>query len=167
MASPSFLTQLDAVSVKVDLDLDRSVVISHVPSSSNSSERLSHDFAYVVELLSYLNVGCTPISVFRMDRHAQDRPRLIKVVLPSAKFQKLATRRALRLRFSLIHKGIYLRPLICEERARRREQRQSGGGLANDGSSRATGAREGCRSRTPTMSVATATPSSSPPTGDY
>lgn len=169
VTNPSHLTQPD-VSVKVDLDLDRSIVLSHVPESSSSKlpERLSHDFDYVVELLSYLNVECTPISVYRMGKNSQDRPRLIKVVLPSSKFQRLATRRAPRLRFSPTHKGIYLRPsLTWEERARRREQRQSGGGMVNDGSSRASGAREGCHSPIPTESVATSTPYNSPPTGNY
>lgn len=108
--------------VRVDHELERSIALSHVPESASSkpSEKYSHDIAYVMELLDFLDIECAPVSVYRMGRLMQNRPRLIKVVLPSSKHQRLAIRRTPRLCFSLTQKGVYLRPsLTWEERVRR------------------------------------------------
>lgn len=126
-AERSSNVEIGTASKNVDHELDRSIVLSHVPESpsSKSSERLAHDFAFVVDLLAFLDVECTPVSVYRMGRVAQNKPRLVKVVLPSSKFQRLAVRRAPRLRSSTTQKGVYLRPsLTWEERMHRRELRQ-------------------------------------------
>lgn len=161
----------DTTRVEVDYDLHRSIVVSHVPESpsTKSSDRVSHDLAYVEELLSYLNVECAPVSVYRMGRLAQDRPRLIKVVLPSGQFQRLAIRRAPRLRFSPAHKVIYIRPsLTREERMRRREQRKCSGGLETESSARPTRVRDDCHSPGPSANtIATSSPCNSSPAGNY
>lgn len=158
---------------KVDYEIDRSIVLSHVPesSSSKSSERLTYDFAYVVGLLDFLGIECTPTSVYRMGRIEQNKPRLIKVVLPASKFQRIAVRRAPRLRFSSAHKGVYLRPsLTWEERMRRREQRKATGEVGDGSSMRATQARDGWSSplshSSPPASRFTSTPVNSGPTGN-
>lgn len=159
--------------VREDAELRRSIVLLHVPESSSSvaSERVAHDHAYVVELLNFLNVECSPVSVYRMGRFAQNKPRLIKVVLPASKFQRLAVRRAPRLRFSTTQKGVYLRPsLTWEERVRRRELRATSGGLGNESSIQATQPREDCQSPAPSTNLpanrATSTPCNSSPTGN-
>lgn len=110
--NPSSLTHPGAM--YLCKDHDRSVVRSHVPesSSSKSSERLSHEFG-LCRGVSYLNVNALPFPFI-----AWKRIRLLKVVLLSSKFHRLATRPAPRLRFSPTHKGTYLRPsLTWEERA--------------------------------------------------
>lgn len=103
----------------------RSIVLSGIPESSASSsiERASHDTKLVHSVLDFLNIECIPCSVYRMGRPDCNRSRLIKVLLPSSKFQEVAVRRAPRLR-SFFHKGVYLRPsLTKEERERRRGER--------------------------------------------
>lgn len=154
-----------------DHERERSIVLLHVPESASSvpSERLAHDFAKVVELLNCLNIECTPLSVYRMGRPVQDRPRLIKVVLPCSRFQRLALRRAHRLRFSPTLRGTFVRPsLTWEERMRRREQRLSRGGLGNDTSLRATQARDGFRSPVPSANeTVSSTPHNRIPSENY
>lgn len=131
---------------------------------------LRQDCHYVSDLLDCLAVECTPVSVYRMGRREQDRPRIIKVVLPASKFQRL--RRAPRLRFSPSHKGVYLRPsLTWEERMHRREQRHVASGELGDNSAmRETQAREACPSptlsTTPVASRVVSTPFNSAPTGN-
>lgn len=111
---------------------ESSIVISNVPESSSSkpSERSTHDFGFVVEVLNHLGVECTPCSVYRMGRFDQNRPRLIKVVLPASRFQRLAIKGAIQLRFSPLLKGIYLCPsLTWKEGMRGREKREVSGRL--------------------------------------
>ncbi|VDO86746.1 unnamed protein product [Haemonchus placei] len=109
----------------VDADLQRSIVIAGVPEyrSLNSVERANHDYQCICSILSFLDIECIPSVVYRMGVRNSNRPRLIKVVMPSSKFQRQAVQRAPRLRF-FSHKGVYLRPsLTKEERERRRKER--------------------------------------------
>lgn len=108
-----------------DLERARSIVLSGVPESSSMSaiERASNDLKFVHSVLDHLNVECLPCAVYRMGKPDVKHSRLIKVVLPSSRFQQVAVKRAPRLR-TFPRKGIYLRPsLTKEERERQREER--------------------------------------------
>uniref|UniRef100_A0A7I4YG34 Transposase_22 domain-containing protein n=1 Tax=Haemonchus contortus TaxID=6289 RepID=A0A7I4YG34_HAECO len=103
----------------------RSVVISGVPEEKNQStrRRLSYDYASVCNILDFLGIECNPMCVYRLGRPQIGKDRLLKVVLPSRVFQRLAVERASRLRY-FTGKGIYLREsLTPEQRRRRREER--------------------------------------------
>ncbi|XGW34434.1 hypothetical protein V3C99_018374 [Haemonchus contortus] len=103
----------------------RSVVISGVPEvkSQSTRERLSYDYASVCNILDFLGIECNPMCVYRLGRPLIGKDRLLKVVLPSRVFQRLAVRRASRLRY-FTGKGVYLREsLTPEQRRRRREER--------------------------------------------
>lgn len=102
-----------------EIERKRSIVLTNVPESSEPSAfaRNSSDFNRVNQILDFLGVECRPLSVFRMGRPQQNRPRLIKVVLPSSRHQAEAVRRAPRLRFLPPHKGIFLRPSLSREGA--------------------------------------------------
>ncbi|KAK6025729.1 hypothetical protein OSTOST_08367, partial [Ostertagia ostertagi] len=100
-------------------------------NSGSAIDRANYDFQCVNSVLNHLDIECVPCSVYRMGRSINDRPRLLKVVLPTSKFQQLAVKRAPRLR-SFQTKGVYLRPsLSFEERMKIREAR-----LAKKSSSR-------------------------------
>lgn len=110
-----------------ELERARSIVVSGVVESTSlsCSERASHDLKFIHSILDHLNVECLPVSVYRLGKPDVNNSRLIKVVLPSSKFQQMAVRRAPRLR-SFLRKGIYLRPsLTKEERDRLREARRA------------------------------------------
>ncbi|KIH69313.1 reverse transcriptase [Ancylostoma duodenale] len=82
-----------------------------------------YDFECVCKVLDYLNIECNPVLVYRLGRPQRGINRLTKVVLPARMFQRLAVKRAPRLRF-FCERGIYLRPsLTLEERKRRKEER--------------------------------------------
>lgn len=105
----------------------RSVIISGIPekSSSNIRERVLYDHRSVMNVLLHLNIECVPVAVYRLGRPSVDRSRLLKVVLPATYFQRMAVRRASRLRF-FPEKGVFLRESLTDsERKRRREERTS------------------------------------------
>ncbi|EYB81589.1 hypothetical protein Y032_0378g282 [Ancylostoma ceylanicum] len=111
-----------------DPDLSRSIVLAGIPESISNSptERANNDVICVNTILDFLGVECLPNAVYRMGKPSPQKPRLLKVVLPTSRFQKEAVIRAPRLRF-FSHRGVYLRPSLSkEERDRRREARQSG-----------------------------------------
>ncbi|EYB83273.1 hypothetical protein Y032_0339g2970 [Ancylostoma ceylanicum] len=118
---------IPAMNSPEDLERLRSVVIRGVVESPspNSYDRVTHDFNCVNQLLSYLEVECLPVTVYRMGKRDTDkgRPRPLKVVLPCSRFQKDLLKRAPRLRF-FSQKGIYINPSrTLEERKRIREER--------------------------------------------
>ncbi|EYC42576.1 hypothetical protein Y032_0526g2944 [Ancylostoma ceylanicum] len=118
-------SSVDPFFVQHELERQRSIVISGIPESNSSApiERSYYDLQCVNSILNHLDVECIPCSVYRMGRYNATRGRLVKVVLPTTKFQQLAVKRASRLR-SFSHKGVYLRPsLTKEERDRMRDAR--------------------------------------------
>ncbi|KAK6018564.1 hypothetical protein OSTOST_15843, partial [Ostertagia ostertagi] len=118
----------DRKSPEVDTDLKRSIVVAGVPESQlpGSADRVRHDLHCVSTLLNFLDVECLPCHVFRMGVKSSSQPRLLKVVLPSGRFQRQVIKRAPRLRF-FPHGRVFVRPsLTKEERTRRREVRQAG-----------------------------------------
>lgn len=96
-----------------DPDHKRSLVIRGVPESCFSSafDRINHDFDCVYSILDFLDVECFPKTVYRMGRPNDNRPRLLKVVLPTSRFQRLVLKRKSKLR-SFSHKGVYIRPSL-------------------------------------------------------
>ncbi|VDO34793.1 unnamed protein product [Haemonchus placei] len=126
----SFVDVLDSqpfhtLNISDDDPKKRSIVIIGLPESNCGSaiDRANYDFQSVNAVLNHLEIECIPCTVYRMGRPNRDRPRLIKVVLPTSRFQQMAVRRAPRLRSSE-NKGIFLRPsLTREERAQLREAR--------------------------------------------
>lgn len=118
-----------------DSELKRSIVLSNIPESPSSSAaaKIAHDCTCVRQILDFLDVECMPTAVYRMGKPGQSRPRLVKVVLPTSRFQSEAVKRAPRLRFFPPQKGIYLRPSLSkEERERRREDRLTRWGRGDD-----------------------------------
>ena len=116
------------VTVTSDPDLERSVVIRGVPENySNSTfDRTTHDYSCVNTLLNFLGVECFPKAVYRMGSPRSNSSRLLKVVLPTSRFQKEVIKRKAKLRYSS-YNGVFIRSsLTKEERDRRREQRLTG-----------------------------------------
>lgn len=123
---PPALNNSSVASYNIDSESEfersRSVIIGRVPELKNAGirDRVCYDFESVCNVLHFLGVQCYPSGVYRLGRPIEGGNRLIKVVLPSSKLQKMAVQRAKRLeRFPL--KVVYLRPsLPLEERNRRR-----------------------------------------------
>uniref|UniRef100_A0A0N4WS52 Tick transposon n=1 Tax=Haemonchus placei TaxID=6290 RepID=A0A0N4WS52_HAEPC len=110
-----------------EIEKSRSVVIIGLSelNSSSAIERANYDFQNVNSSLNHLDVECVPTAVYRMGKvnSSSTRPRLIKIVFPASRYQKMAVRRAPRLR-SFDPKGVFLRPsLSLEERLQYREAR--------------------------------------------
>lgn len=106
----------------------RSIVISglgeefHV--SEKPSERQKKLEGQVTQILDVLDVECRPVEIYRMGRRDENRPRLVKVVLPSASHFRVILAKARELR----HRGfthIFIRrSMTREERQREFELRQ-------------------------------------------
>lgn len=115
-------------SAKEDPDLKRSIIVSGIPESRSNSayERMNHDYNCVNTLLDFLGIECFPKTVYRMGRPDTRRPRILKVILPTSRFQRETLRRKSQLRF-FTHKGVFIRPSLTKEvRERRRNERLSG-----------------------------------------
>lgn len=97
-------------------EMSRSLIVSGVPELKNTlpSARLCHDFDCIRRLLDFLNVECVPISVYRMGRARGDKPRILKVVLPSSKFRDLALVTATRIKRSPF-RATFIRPSLPPE----------------------------------------------------
>ncbi|VDL80445.1 unnamed protein product [Nippostrongylus brasiliensis] len=106
-----------------EMERRRSLVLRGVPEhmSMNVRDRIAYDYQSVVNVLHFLKVDCLPIAVYRLGKPRLGFNRLLKIVLPCSRFQKMAVRGASRLRF-FPGKGLSLREsLSYEERRRRRE----------------------------------------------
>ncbi|VDO52699.1 unnamed protein product [Haemonchus placei] len=124
----------DRKPLEIDYDLKRSIVVADVPESQRPGavDRARHDLQCVSTLLNYLDVEYFPSLVYRMGEESSSQPRLLKVVLPTARSQREAVRKAPRLRF-LPHGKVYIRSFLTrEERMRRREARKVGSVCLND-----------------------------------
>ncbi|KAK6061452.1 L27 domain protein, partial [Cooperia oncophora] len=75
--------------------------------------KLSYDYNSVLNVLCHLDVGCFPVAVYRLGSPMKGKNRLLKVIMPSSYYQRMAVRRAPRLRS----------PSVKPERKRRREER--------------------------------------------
>lgn len=112
-----------------EIERRRSIVIGNIPevASSNFRERLNYDYHSVCNVLDFLGVECNPLTVYRLGRPLRGKNRLIKVVLPSAVFQRMAVRRAPRLRH-FVNGRVFLRESLPPEVLRRGGVRGSTGG---------------------------------------
>ncbi|VDP11790.1 unnamed protein product [Heligmosomoides polygyrus] len=110
-----------------EIERRRSIIISGVPELADASieRRVRYDMLSVHNILFHIGVECLPVSVYRLGRPTASRNRLLKVIFPCSFFQRLAIRRASRLR-TFPEKGVYIRAsLTQEERARRREAHEN------------------------------------------
>lgn len=108
-----------------DPDLKRAIVIRNLPEPNcpRSVDNVFHDLASVTEILAVLNVECLPKTVYRMGKPSSNHPRLLKVILPTSRFQKQVLRNASRLRFTPFRDVFLRESLTWAERKRRREER--------------------------------------------
>lgn len=108
-----------------EIERNRSVVIAGLNESQaeHSSPRVLHDFNAVREIMDFLSIDCSTLSVYRLGRFNASHPRLVKVVLPASFFAKLMIRRAPRLRHFRVA-GLFIRPSLTKtERDRLRAER--------------------------------------------
>lgn len=108
-----------------EIERRRSVVIAGLGESQaeHSSTRVLHDFNAVREIMDFLSIDCSTLSVYRLGRFNANHPRLVKVVLPASFFAKLMVRRAPRLRRFKVA-GLFIRPSLSKpERDRLRAER--------------------------------------------
>lgn len=75
-------------SSEADRELKRSIILSNLPESSSNSvaAKIAHDCACVRQILDFLDIECIPTAVYRMGKPGQNRPRIVKVVLPTSRF---------------------------------------------------------------------------------
>lgn len=81
-------------------DLSRSLVLARVPEPRHldGHAAVQFDYATVCNLLAFLGCACLPICVYRMPFNRQSSyDRLLKVILPSSKHQRIALMNAPRL----------------------------------------------------------------------
>ncbi|KAK6030842.1 hypothetical protein OSTOST_03015 [Ostertagia ostertagi] len=108
-----------------ELEGQRSIVISGIPECKSTSvrERKSYDYYHVCNIIDFLGIECNAVTLYRLGKPSQGKNRLIKIMF-SRVFQRIALRRAARLRFYSL-KGIFLREsLTKKQRERRCEQRK-------------------------------------------
>ncbi|KAK5964685.1 hypothetical protein GCK32_018438 [Trichostrongylus colubriformis] len=87
------------------------------------SERLVSDINFVKRVFDYLDIECSPLSVYRMGQLNPSLTSLLKVVLPSSFYASQVLRRAPRLKHFSTPK-IFIRPSLAqEERNRARAER--------------------------------------------
>ncbi|EYC02055.1 hypothetical protein Y032_0102g3458 [Ancylostoma ceylanicum] len=95
----------------------RSIVIAGIAEceANLSSTKVIYDNNCVRRILDHLSIQCHPVAVYRMGRINSNRPRLLKVVLPSSYYSSLTLRRAPKLK-SFSVRGIFIRPSLpkCE-----------------------------------------------------
>jgi hypothetical protein len=108
----------------------RSVVIVGVPESDGSaSDKTRADFAAVEGIFDAVGLEATPVTMFRMGRLDQvnkvrgtqrgnsrgregPKPRLLKVVLPAVKFQRILLSKGKQLKTMEEFKTVFIRPSL-------------------------------------------------------
>ena len=112
----------------------RAIVISGIyeSQSSHAVERNEQDMCKVKQVINSLGVECQPVTTYRMGQMGS-RPRLLKVVLPTSRHQRVLCERSHFLKNSQ-YRGVWLRQsLTSEERARQRAERQQNGAWRGPG----------------------------------
>ena len=110
-----------------DRERSRAIVISGVyeSESPDSVRRNEEDMYKVKQVINSLGVECQPVVTYRMGQMS-NRPRLLKVILPTSRHQRTLCDRSKFLRGSQF-RGVWLRPsFTMEERTRHRLERQNG-----------------------------------------
>ncbi|WKY13700.1 hypothetical protein Q1695_004492 [Nippostrongylus brasiliensis] len=123
----SKLPSLLASSVDTDKRL-RSVVFYGVPEAKKSlppSVWQAHTEKFISDVLDTLEVEARPVELFRMGVMQEGKPRLVKCVFASRRFQVETLSRSRRLRSCPLFQNIYVRrSMTRDERERERELRQ-------------------------------------------
>ena len=119
--SPPVISPIDLVSAE-EKERERSIVVTGLAESpsGDSVERADHDIRAIRSLLTQLKIETVPCSVYRMGSNKDNRPRLIKVVLPARRFVYDALRLTHTLHTSDNFKGVYVRKSLTQ--AQRDEQ---------------------------------------------
>ncbi|XGW23286.1 hypothetical protein V3C99_005487 [Haemonchus contortus] len=99
-----------------EFERKRSIVVIGLPESSGTlpSDRLVNDINLLKRIFDFLDIECSPVSIYRMGRVNRSFPRLLKVILPSSFFVSQVLRRAPNLRYFSIPK-IFIRPSLTRE----------------------------------------------------
>ncbi|KIH63764.1 hypothetical protein ANCDUO_05933 [Ancylostoma duodenale] len=108
-----------------EVERSRSIIVAGLPESSaeQASLRVYHDYNCIREIMDFLGIDCSIVAVYRLGRVANNRARLVKLVLPASVFVKMMLKHAPRLKFFKNH-GIFLRASLPKsERDRLRAER--------------------------------------------
>ncbi|KAF1753944.1 hypothetical protein GCK72_020501 [Caenorhabditis remanei] len=114
---PKTATNEDPAEVK---ERNRSVVIINVPESRSKFEHEKNlaDLSHVQMLFRYLDVGCSPMAVYRLGRPRDDgRSRLLKVIMPCSQSQRaiLSKAKTLRSFVTAPHPPVFIRKSLSRE----------------------------------------------------
>ncbi|KAF1759159.1 hypothetical protein GCK72_015620 [Caenorhabditis remanei] len=114
---PTTATNEDPAEVK---ERNRSVVIINVPESRSKFEHEKNlaDLSHVQMLFRYLDVGCSPMAVYRLGRPRDDgRSRLLKVIMPCSQSQRaiLSKAKTLRSFVTAPHPPVFIRKSLSRE----------------------------------------------------
>ncbi|EYC23108.1 hypothetical protein Y032_0016g3126 [Ancylostoma ceylanicum] len=104
-----------------EMERQRSVVISGLPEPEHTlrgEERMKFEWRNIWSLLEELEFNCSPVSVFRLGIPKPDRPRLLKLVLPTSTYQQMLLRAARKLRGSIKFQSVFVRPSLTQEERR-------------------------------------------------
>uniref|UniRef100_A0A8R1EPL7 FERM domain-containing protein n=1 Tax=Caenorhabditis japonica TaxID=281687 RepID=A0A8R1EPL7_CAEJA len=101
-----------------ELERKRSVVISGIPEGRHGSEIENWKWDHICynKVMNHLNVGTTPVTMYRLGRPNSHRPRLLKVVYGSSATQLAVLKRAPFLRsFPSGQLPVYIRRSMTRE----------------------------------------------------
>lgn len=93
----------------------RSLVIYGMPESKETTGRgkFLDDKSTIGKLLDVLDVECEPTQIYRMGNPKNDKPRLVKVVLPSSYYKSDCLKNAKKLKTSEFT-GVFIRPSMTK-----------------------------------------------------
>ncbi|WKX95609.1 hypothetical protein Q1695_012233 [Nippostrongylus brasiliensis] len=86
--------------VESEVERRRSLILRGVPEQKalHIRNRIMYDYQSVINVLHFLNVDCLPLAVYRLGKPRAGYNRLLKIVLPCSRFQKMVLQRSPRLR---------------------------------------------------------------------
>ncbi|VDL64167.1 unnamed protein product [Nippostrongylus brasiliensis] len=73
----------------------------------------------IKRILDFLAVDCMPVTLYRMGKPVDSRPRLLKVVMPNSFFANLLLKRAHRLKAFPVPR-VFIRPSLSQAERERR-----------------------------------------------
>ncbi|KIH43129.1 hypothetical protein ANCDUO_26872 [Ancylostoma duodenale] len=101
-----------------EIERQRSIVVSGLPEPEHDlrgQERMKFEWQNIWNLFDELEFKCSPVSMFRLGIPKPDRPRLLKLVLPTSTYQQLLLRAARKLRNSIKFQNVFIRPSLTQE----------------------------------------------------
>jgi len=93
------------------------VVVSGIPEahpSATSSTRRAHNNKAVNDIMDQLDIDSEAVCIYRMGVPDANRPRLLKVVLPSSTIQRQLLRNSRKLASLPAHKNTFIRPSLTK-----------------------------------------------------